>query len=360
MKTPAFPVKGDFYKELRQRVNEYFEGNGLKRTGNLNMYLKTVFILLWLAISYIFLVFFSESVWMAVISAAALSQGFVLVGFNIMHDANHGSYSKNRKLNNILGFTLDLIGGSSVLWKQKHNILHHTYTNISGLDEDIESNGLLRLSPNQEWKSWHRFQYLYAFPVYSLLTISWILFSDFKKFFRRRIGEYQLKHITKSETVLFFLSKLIYLGYMILIPAMIHPLSTVLIFFLGIHLMLGFTLSIVFQLAHTLEENTFPKPNPNSGNIENEWAIHQIETTADFAPRNWLAAWYLGGLNFQVEHHLFANICHVHYPAVRNIVKEISAEYGVNYVSFPSVLAAVFAHLKFLYKMGRKPVIAMA
>lgn len=355
MKKISFPARANFYKTLKKRVEQYFIERQLLKSGNWRMFLKTSIILVWLVVSYLLLVFFSTSLIMAVISAFAVAQGFVLTGFNIMHDANHGSYSKSKKINGIMGLTLDLIGGSRMLWRQKHNILHHTYTNIEELDDDIHSNGLLRLSPRQEWRPWHRFQKFYAFPVYSLLTLSWVTFSDFNKFFSGRIGEYQLRKPSTLETILFFLTKFFYFGYMLVLPLFFHPLLHVLIAFICIHLVLGFTLSIVFQLAHTVEGNTFPKPNETTGNIENEWAIHQVETTANFAPKSKLAAWYQGGLNFQIEHHLFSNISHIHYPAISEIVQKTCREFGVSYVSYPTVWSAVVGHYRFLKDMGKRP-----
>lgn len=355
MQKISFASKVNFYTILKKRVDRYFIEKGISKTGNWKMFLKTAVILGWLAVSYLLLVFFSTSLIMAAISACALAQGFVLAGFNIMHDANHGSYSKNKRLNNLMGLTLDLIGGSRMLWKQKHNILHHTYTNIDELDDDIHSDGLLRLSPRQNWRPWHRFQHFYAFPLYSLLTLSWITFSDFKKFFTRRIGEYQLRKSSVGETILFFLTKLFYFGYMLILPLLFHPLLHVLVAFVSIHLILGFTLSIVFQLAHTVEGTAFPGPDAKTGNIENEWAIHQVQTTVNFAPRSKLAAWYQGGLNFQIEHHLFSNICHIHYPAIGKIVKKTCQEAGISYISYPTVRSAVVGHYRFLRDMGRKP-----
>jgi linoleoyl-CoA desaturase len=318
------------------------------------MYVKTAIILAWLVTAYLLLVFFSASLIMAIISAFAVAQGFVLVGFNIMHDGNHGSYSRNRKVNRVMGFTLDLIGGSSMIWQQKHNILHHTYTNIHEIDDDISTGGLLRLSPDQKWRPWHRFQHLYAFPFYSFMTLSWVGFNDFRRFFKGRIGDYELRKPTSAETTLFFLTKLFYFGYTLVLPMFFHPVLYVLLTFIGIHLVLGFTLAIIFQLAHTVEGNAFPQPDGKTGNMENEWAIHEVETTANFAPDNKWAAWYLGGLNFQIEHHLFSKICHIHYPAISKIVKKTCREFSVVYVSYPTIRSAVAAHIRFLKKMGRQ------
>lgn len=353
MQNIHFPARVGFYQTVKKRVALYFSENNISTTGNWRMFLKTIIVLSLFIVSYVLLVFFSASWILAIISAFALSQAFVLVGFNIMHDGGHRSYSKSKKVNWLMGFTLDLIGGSKMLWHHKHNILHHTYTNIAELDSDLHTNGILRLSPEQKWRPWHRFQHLYAFPVYSLLTISWMFFSDYQKFFTRRIGAYQLRKPGVSDATLFFLTKLFYLGYMLILPMFFHPIWHVLLAFVAIHLVLGFTLSIVFQLAHTVEGNTFPEPDPQTREIENEWAIHEVETTADFAPKNKLAAWYLGGLNFQIEHHLFTKICHIHYPAISKIVRDTCRDFAVNYVSYPTVFAAIKKHYQFLRKMGQ-------
>jgi len=355
MQKISFSKTGAFYSELRKRVDSYFSTNGLNRTGNWKMYLKTIVIMILFLGSYVSLVFYSTTIVMALIFAFFLSQAFVLIGFNIMHDGNHGSYSKNKTINRIMGYTLDLIGGSHLLWKQKHNIMHHTYTNIDGMDEDLETSGILRLSPSQKWRFLHKYQQFYAFPIYSLLTFAWIVVGDFRKLLTRKIGTQKITNIKFRDVLFFFSSKVIYFGFMILIPLFFHPVLHVLFFFIFIHLILGFTLSIVFQLAHTVEQNSFPLPETNSGKVENEWAIHQVETTANFAPQNRIAAWYLGGLNFQIEHHLFTNICHIHYPKISKIVRETSKDFSINYTSYPTVLSAISAHFRFLKRMGIEP-----
>ena len=360
MRKVSFPVRGEFNKTLKGRVEQYFAERGLSKTGNWRMLLKTAIILGSLATSYVLLVFFSASLLMAVITALVISQIFVLIGFNIMHDGNHGSYSKSKRLNRLMSFTIDLIGGNHLLWRQKHNILHHTYTNIDELDDDLKSAGLLRLSPDQKLRPWHRFQHLYAFPVYSLLTLSWVIYTDFKKFFSGRIGSYKLRKMSASEGTLFFLTKIFYFVYMIGIPLLFHPVLYVLIAFVVIHLVAGLTFSVTFQLAHTLEGNTFPIPDHDTGGIDNEWAIHQVETTANFAPGNSLAAWYLGGLNFQIEHHLFPEICHMHYPQISKIVKETCRDFSIAYVSYPTVRSAIAGHYRFLRTLGRNTAMAEA
>lgn len=319
------------------------------------MYLKTATILALLPVLYFLLVFIADSLLTAVVATFALSQAFVLVGLNIMHDGNHGSYSGSRKINRIMGFALDLIGGSSLVWRHKHNILHHTYTNIHEVDEDLHTSGFLRLSPNQSRRPWHRFQNLYAFLLYGFLTVSWVTITDFRRFFSGRIFSYKLP-TSPANWALLVLSKGIYFGYMIVLPLFFHPLPYVIIAFLGIHFIQGVTLSLVFQLAHAMEKNDFPIPDAELNTVGKEWAVHEVETTVNFALSNRFATWYLGGLNFQIEHHLFPKVCHVHYPAISNIVKETCAEFAVTYVEYPSISSALASHYRHLRHLGKREV----
>lgn len=350
----TFPKHIGFHTEVRKRVNDYFEANNLSKHTDWRMVLKTVVILAWLVTAYVLLLFSASSLILAIISAVAVAQGFLLVGFNIMHDGAHGSYSKNARLNWLMGFTLDLIGGSNMFWRHKHNILHHTYTNIHVLDNDMQVAGALRFSPEQSWRPWHRFQHWYAFPAYSVMTLLWVTSGDFQKFFSGKIGDYKLPRLPLNESILFFITKFFYFGYMLVLPMFFHPILHVLVFFLLVHVVLGFTMTMVFQLAHIVEDNSFPCPDQDTGEVDNEWAIHQVETTANFSPKSRVAAWYCGGLNYQIEHHLFPKICHVHYPAISKIVQRTCEDFQVKYVSYPTVGKAIGAHYRALKGLGRQ------
>jgi linoleoyl-CoA desaturase len=253
-----------------------------------------------------------------------------------------------------MGFTLELIGGSHVRWRQKHNILHHTYTNIHECDADLHTAGLFRLSPEQPWHAWHRWQHLYAWPLYSVLTLSWVLYGDVRTFVSGHIGPHPMPRQTRVEACLFVVTKLWYVGYMLVLPACFHPVLHVLIAFVVMHGLFGFTLSLVFQLAHIVEHTTFPIPEAHTGRMAHTWAVHEVETTANFAPTNAFARWYLGGLNFQIEHHLFASICHIHYPAISTIVRQTCDEFAIPYVCYPTVWSAVVGHYRWLKTLGSR------
>ncbi len=353
MKKISFPVRAGFRQRLNQRVNQHFDRRGVPRTGDWRMFLKTGIILTWLATSYILLVFYANSLASGIVAALAVAAGIVLVGFNLMHDGAHDSYSANKKINRMAAWTLDFIGGSQMLWRQKHNILHHTYTNIAGADDDLNTSGLLRLSPDQSWRPWHRFQHLYAPALYSLLTINWVFYSDFRKFFTGRIGDYRLRKPSARETLSFFSAKGLYFGYAIVLPLLIHDLMVTLFFFIFVHLVAGLIFSVVFQLAHTVDDNAFPAADPRTGFIESEWSIHEVETTANFATQNRFLSWVCGGLNFQIEHHLLPRVCHIHYPALSHFVRETCGEFQIRYTCYATVRSALMMHFRFLKKLGK-------
>ncbi len=354
IKTIRFPARVGFHARVKQRVYQYFADNRMPTTGDWRMFLKTGIILIWFLVSYMLYVFCATSLLMSLLTVVALAQGFILISLNMMHDGGHKSYSRQKTLNWVMGFTLDLMGGSHILWRQKHNILHHTYTNIHEFDSDLSTAGLFRFSPDQRWQAWHRWQHLYAWPVYSLLTLSWVTFGDFRKFFSGHIGPHPLHRQTGVEACLFFVTKIFYLCYMLVLPAFFHPVLHVLIAFVAMHVLFGFTLSLVFQLAHIVEGTAFPTPEARTGMMAHEWAVHEVETTANFAPTNALARWYLGGLNFQVEHHLFSHICHMHYPAISTIVRQTCDEFAIPYVCYPTVRSAIAGHYRFLKTLGSK------
>ena len=350
-----FPARGGFHGTIKQRAAQYFADRRQVTTGDWRLFLKTGVILAWLAGSYAFLVFGSTSLPVTMLAVLALSQGCALVGFNLMHDGAHGSYAHSTTMNWLMGGILNVIGGSQRLWRLKHNRLHHIYTNIHPLDNDLQTSGLLRFSPAQPWRPWHRFQHLYAFAVYSLLTLEWVTTGDWRKLVSGHIGPYKLPPPTVADIGVFVVTKLCYFGYALILPCFFHPWLHVLLAFVAVHLLLGVTLSMAFQLAHTVERTSFPTPDAHTGMMPTGWAEHEVETTVDFAPHNKVATWYLGGLNFQIEHHLFPKICHSHYPAISAMVAATCHEFALPYVCYPTVRSAIVGHYRFLKRMGRRP-----
>ena len=349
--------QADFFHTLRKRVNDHFKENNITRYGNREMVLKTIILLGAYLGSFAAILFLPISAWFFL--PLTLIMGFAMagIGMSVMHDAMHGSYSKNATVNKYLGRTLNFLGGSSFIWNIQHNVLHHTYTNIHGLDEDIETKVIVRLCKHAPIKHFYRFQHVYVFFAYGLMTLL-MLISDFIKLFKyhkKGILEKQ-KARTSLEYVKMALYKGFYLFMMIALPLLITPLVwwQVLIGFLIIHLTAGYILSIVFQLAHIVEGAEQPIPD-SEGNIQNAWAVHQLQTTANFSRDNRILNWYVGGLNFQIEHHLFPNICHVHYRNLSAIVQKTAEEFELPYNLKPSFIDAMQSHIRMLKILGREP-----
>ncbi|HLK30341.1 MAG TPA: acyl-CoA desaturase [Puia sp.] len=346
-----------FYATLKSSVDDYFTNNNLSKTGNWKLYTKTGVLIPSAILIYLSLLIFP----MPAIAAILLSGlfGFVLasIGFNVMHDACHGSYSSKNWVNDLLGLSLNALGGNAFIWKFKHNIIHHTYTNIDGIDDDIAKSPLMRQCNTQKWVPMHRFQHVYVILVYAISSFAWVFLMDFNKYFKKRIVAMPLQKMDTKEHVVFWMTKILYLLFYIAIPVMAVGWKKWAIGFTSFHLVMGFTLAIVFQLAHVVEHTEFEYAEGDDAmKIEDEWAVYQVKTTANFAPKNKIISWFVGGLNFQVEHHLFPRISHVHYPAIRNIVKQTCDKFNIAYNEFPTMTKAVASHFKMMKQLGKRPV----
>lgn len=343
-----------FFTVAKQRVHQYFIEQNISQYANFTMVSKTIILLSTYLGSLAVLFVCQPPFWLALIIWMCLGLIKSGIGMSIMHDANHGAYSANKKVNTLLGNTLFLVGGSVHNWKLQHNILHHTYTNITHMDDDIDAKLVLRLSPHLLLKKFHRLQYLYAFLLYSIATLYWVVFKDFVQLFKYKKNGVSNKSSKQNMVLLFQIiaAKLAYIASIIVLPVYLGiPFWQVFTGFILMHLVAGFVLTLIFQLAHSVDGTTHPMPN-EQGMIENNWAIHQMNTTVNFAPDNKWLSWYVGGLNFQVEHHLFPKICHVHYPKIAKIVKQTAKEFDIPYLENKTFFTAVKAHFKLLRKFG--------
>ncbi|HKP32689.1 MAG TPA: acyl-CoA desaturase [Chitinophagaceae bacterium] len=345
--------QGTFHADLKKRIQDYFTKSGKSTTGNFSLFFKGGLLFTLLVLIYIHLVFFTPVAWLAITESALLGLVISAIGFNVMHDGAHGSFSKYKWVNKIAAYTLNLLGGNAFMWNMKHNIIHHSYTNIEGVDDDIEIQPWLRMSPAQKKYKMHKYQHRYFWFLYSLLYIFWVFLLDYTKYFRGRIGPTPLKKMSVTDHITFWSFKVLHYFIFIALPVIMLGWIPWLIGFLTCTLLAGFVLSIVFQLAHTVEDTEFPHAVEPTNRMPDEWAVHQIKTTANFATRNKVISWLVGGLNFQIEHHLFPKISHVHYPAISKILRQVCREYNITYVEYPYMLQAVASHVTYLKKMGR-------
>lgn len=352
--TPKFTsVQKSFRAELKKRINQYFQQTGQSFTGNSVLYTKAIILFTSFVFLYVHLVFFTPAAVWAILECVLLGSVTAGIGFNIMHDGAHGSFSDHKWLNNIAAFSLNLLGGSSFMWNMKHNVIHHAYTNIDGVDDDIDIKPWMRMSETQPRHTLHKYQHIYFWVLYALLYILWVFVLDYQKYFKQRIGAMALKKMSTADHLVFWGFKALFLVLFVGLPIYTVGFTAWVIGFLSFSLVAGLVISIVFQLAHTVEHTHFPMPHEVTGKLEDEWAIHQIKTTANFAPKSKIISWFVGGLNFQVEHHLFPNISHVHYPAISKIIKQACREFGVEYIEYPKMRHAIASHINFLKQMGR-------
>jgi linoleoyl-CoA desaturase len=345
----------NFFPTIRKRVNEYFEKNEIQKTGNGLLYLKTIIVFAFYFIPFALIFAQVLPVWGALICYLLMGLGNSGIGLCVMHDANHGSYSKVKWVNTMMEYTTNMIGASSFTWKIQHNVLHHSYTNMYELDEDIDDKPFLRLSPEGKLKWYHKFQHWYAPLLYSFATLSWVIKKDFKQ-----LIDYNKSGMTERcgfnptrETIIMIVSKVFYYFYIIALPIMLGvSLWVVILGFVLLHIVSGLLITFVFQLAHLVEgpEHT---DIPHDGKMNNTWAIHQLRSTANFATKNKLVTFLVGGLNFQIEHHLFPTISHIHYAKISEIVKGAAKEFNLPYHEFAKVNEAVISHMRVLKMLGQ-------
>jgi linoleoyl-CoA desaturase len=355
---PQFPPHSALRADLNRRVDAYFEQTGLDRDGGSAAVLKTVTIFAWAAVSYALLVFWAESWWTALPLTVSLALALAGVGFSVQHDGSHGAFSKRPLINRLAAAALDFLGASSYIWRHKHNVLHHTYTNVDGVDDDIDAAPFLRLAPTQPLRWYHRYQIFY-FPVLMGLffTTKWAVFDDFATATKGRIGSQRIPRPRGWELAQMIAGKITFVTWAFVVPMMFHSVLPVLICYTLLAFVWGMTLGLVFQLAHAVEETEFSDSAAGPA-VARPWIEHQLATTANFAMRNPVVTWYVGGLNFQVEHHLFPRIGHRHYPALAPIVAEAARAHGAPYHAHATMRGALLSHLRFLVRMGEQAPVA--
>ena len=346
----------DFTKDLRSSVKDYFIENNIQPYGNRKILIKTFFMTLVYFIPLGFMVSGNvTSVPLVLLCWIIMGLGMSGLGMVTMHDANHGTFSKYKWVNNLFGKSLYLLGGYPPNWKYQHNTLHHGYTNIEGHDEDIGHGGVLRFSPHKPVKKIHKFQHIYAWFLYGLMTISWIVTKDFNKLnkYKKMGATLDSKgNFTRMFTEL-VISKVVYYGIFLILPLLLVPVSWYWIVtgFIAMHFTSGLVLSTIFQTAHVVPSSEFPIPDDDS-QIQTNWAAHQLYTTSDFSPDSRIFSWFIGGLNYQIEHHLFPNISHIHYKNIAKIVKDTAQKHGLPYYVNKTFLQAVNEHHKMLKLLG--------
>lgn len=339
-----FTRQRGFRKTLNERVNTYLREHNLPARDVPAMYVKTAIALGWWLGTYLLILLGHFSPLVNVLLCISWGMAIASVGFNVMHDANHGGYSNHPRINKLLSLSAEMLGMSGFRWRVKHNVWHHTYTNIAGFDDDVETYGLMRLTPRLPWKPLYRAQAWYFPLIYSMIGFDFIV----RDFLMAVVGKSDALHVyPKMNTVdklTFWIGKLYFFVIMFALPLTVFPWWQVLIGFLIVFVTFGVVVATIFQLAHISGDAAFPEPVGDPLHIDDEWAIHEVETTLDFAPNNRLLNWYIGGLNYQIEHHLLPHVCHLNYPRLAPIVRATCEEFGIRYTCYPTWRQAFYCH----------------
>ncbi|MCO5724802.1 fatty acid desaturase family protein [Robiginitalea marina] len=347
-----------FFRTLNKRVNDYFKENGIKKTGNWKLYLKSALMFSMFFAPYFLILTMGLPNWANLLLTMLMGVGMAGVGMNVMHDGNHGTFSSKKWVNKLMGGSIYILAGNVYNWQVQHNVLHHTYTNIQDHDEDLEAGRILRFSPHAKWHRFHRFQHYYSIFLYGLLTFNWAITTDFAQMYRytkRKLSYGKFPNPVINWSVL-VITKLIYATVWIVVPMLVLDIAwwKVLLGFFVMHYVAGVILSVVFQLAHVVDHAEMPLPQED-GTMEDSWAIHQLRTTVNFGTRNRIVNWFTGGLNHQVEHHIFPNISHIHYTKIAKIVKQTAREFNLPYNEYKTTRKAIISHFRHLKELGKKP-----
>ena len=338
----------DFFSELITKVDTYMEKKGGNRFADKSIYVKGgILIGLYLS-SYVLLLSRSLNTGMSIMLVMIMGLAGVMIVFNIVHDASHNVLFKNRSLNKAAAYFGDLMGMNSYIWNIRHNIQHHTFTNVAGGDVLLDSIPFIRVCSQQKKLPMHKYQVWYVPFLYMFYSVFWVFFIDINMFRQKQMGNYKnMTHSWKEWAKLIFF-KSFYLFYMIVFPAWIIniPLATVLAGFLIYHMVAGILLSTVVVLGHCVEGAEYTAPDEN-GIIQNSFLQHEWNATYDCSTNSTALHWITGGLNTHLAHHLFPKLCHCHYLDITKIIKEHCAEHQINYPHY-SLGDAIISHFNFL------------
>ena len=354
----SFATGGDFIADTRREVELYLHSRQTRLSGRIQLYAKTFVALATMVASWATLVFVRPGLLGGLAALAGLVAGAILTGFCVQHDANHGAYFRSRRFNHLMGWTADaLLGFSSYTWRVKHNVAHHTYTNVPDYDDDISQTPYMRLAPTQTPRWWYRLQHVYVWPLYSVMVLRMQIGADIAALVRGRIGRSPVHLPRRWDLVGIVAGKAVFVCWAIVVPLLVYPWWVVAAGYIGFTMATSLVTATTFQLAHCVEEAGFASAEELAAD-KRIWAVHEVETTVDFCPRNAFLTWVLGGLNYQIEHHLFPRVAHTHYPQIAEIVKRNAAKHGVRYTTQPSLRAAIRSHQRHLRALGRMGVLA--
>jgi linoleoyl-CoA desaturase len=345
------PLYG-FYNTLKQRVHAYFKENKVSRYANTKAIIKACMFFSFYLFLYITILTAAMSLWLFLLCWFFMGVFILFTAMSVVHDAAHNTFSPKKWINLLLLRFANLVGGDGYMYKYKHTVSHHPYTNIHGIDIDLEQSGVVRVTPYTKSRGKHKYQYWYMKILYPFYILFWVLLRDFKYYRMERIGPVKAHH-NRIHWIILFTSKLFYIFYMLILPYIILPVPfwQVLLGFFLMHMGSGIVAMFALLANHVVEDSLFILPGPD-GLIKCSWGEHQLRTTDDYSPDSPVISFLFSGLNHHVAHHLFPNYCHVHYPAITKLVRATASEFGLRY-RYNSITGGLRSHFKLLKKLSR-------
>lgn len=340
-----------FYKELCEHLDHYFETNQIPYTGNRVMIFK---ILMYFGLDILFysLMITSTTPLSFVVFYLLMGLAVLLTAFNISHDAAHGVAVRSRFWNQVLfQLSFNLQGNNAYVWGKNHTESHHLYTNVSGSDIDVLDNPLVRMTAQQTRRWYHRFQHVYSPFLYLFYSLNWFFFREGLMLFNVSSRTIKIA-IPAREVVRLVFFKILYVGYMILLPIYLLPFGAGLVFmtFLLNHIMISLLFVGVLGVSHLSDYVEHPVADAE-GKMDMSWPKLQMCTSLDYNAGSRFFNWTLGGFNAHTLHHLLPNICHVHYLDILPIFRALCAKHGLTYMEV-SYGQSLRSHFRFLKRMG--------
>jgi linoleoyl-CoA desaturase len=343
---PTFP------KVLRRRLDNFFADQKISPKADRSMWLKIAVGLSVLLGSWVAIYALRPDSWrfVALYLIGGLAQTFLLL--NIAHDSNHNAISSVPSVNKLLNYVFDVCGISSYMWRILHHRGHHSCINLQGEDDALTGRGIFRFTPHEPRARFHRFQHIYALLFYAMFSLDYVFIRDFEAFFFPTHDYLRRTKHPAREYAILFAGKALYVTYMLILPVVVlhKPILLVALAFVLVHLIIGLTVSLVFQTTHTVDSTYFPATRSEFDN----GVYHIFATTADYATENPVVGWLTGGLNHHIAHHLCPFVCHTHYAPLTRIVKQTAEEFGVPYRQHPTMTRAIVHHLILLKQLGNE------
>lgn len=343
-----------FYSELTSSIDQYFKVNKISYRANKQMLVKIAILFLIYCVGYFSIYLYKENTLVLFLTYSFIGAWSVLLGLNIGHDASHNAIFQKKSQNELLLYIFEMVGTNSYNWKNRHIGAHHAFPNVMDHDSDIQQTNLVKIFPKDKHQSFHAFQHLYMPFLYLFYILRWVVYRDFKDIGTKKIGVFNNSNYPVKEIYKMILSKIFYAFYMIVLPAVLldYTLGDMLFAFFILTVSGSLVITMVLLSTHVGEDANFPEPD-EKGFLPHSWSYHQVLTAADFGTGSWLLNQLFGGFNHHVIHHLFPNICHIHYPQLTPILKEVIQKHNMPYRHKKYLFSAMFSHFKLLFRNGK-------